>query len=133
MPLGAGARAPENTLNTWLIPAPFEGDYCPGWSLNQGARVLGHLSGGGAIVRTPVYRYTPRRYAPDKAIYIYINFGETLHVRNFSKTHKEKYRKGAWPRSHDPLNFRALNAICANTWPLKIFRKGSVALLGVTR
>jgi len=31
-----------------------------------------------------------------------------MHMDNISKTCKEKFRKGAWPRSSDPINFGVL-------------------------
>jgi len=34
-----------------------------------------------------------------------LKFGTQMHSGNISKTRKEKSRKGAWPRSRDPINF----------------------------
>jgi len=45
-----------------------------------------------------------------------LKFGTQMHSGNTSKTRKEKSRKGAWPRSRDPINF----GVHPNVYPKRV-------------
>ena len=49
-----------------------------------------------------------------------MKFGAQMHSGNISETRKEKSRKGAWPRSRDPINFGVQTNVSSKRVQLEI-------------